>query len=80
MIATIFSLALAGTAIAAAEDAAANAPKKYTPEIRGQLLDGSKPVTSNVCLRQSGSEIRMCGYTDASGNFYIPAHSARPTK
>jgi len=79
MIATIFSLALAGTAIAAAEDAAANAPKKYTPEIRGQLLDGSKPVTSNVCLRQSGSEIRMCGYTDASGNFYIPAHSARPT-
>jgi hypothetical protein len=78
MIAMILSVALAGTAVADGEKAAPEPPKKYTPEIRGQLLDGTKAVSSNVCLRQSGSEIRMCGYTDYSGNFYIPAHSARP--
>jgi hypothetical protein len=78
MIAMILSVALAGTAVADGEKAAPEPPKKYTPEIRGQLLDGTKAVSSNVCLRQSGSEIRMCSYTDYSGNFYIPAHSARP--
>jgi hypothetical protein len=77
MIGMIFVAALAGTATDA-ESRVADAPTRYTPEIRGQLLDGAKPVTSNVCLRQSESEIRMCGYTDNSGNFYIPAHSTRP--
>ena len=77
MIAMILALALAGTA-PDADNRDADAPKRYTPEIRGQLLDGTKPVSSNVCLRQSGSEIRMCGYTDFSGTFYIPTHSVRP--
>mgnify|MGYP001617247151 CR=1 FL=1 len=36
------------------------------------LLDGTKPVSSNVCLRPSNSQIRQCGYTDFAGNFYIP--------
>ena len=71
MIATMLSLALAGTAIAANENSG-EAAKRYTPEIRGVLLDGSKPVSSNVCLRPVNSQIRQCGYTDFSGNFYIP--------
>jgi hypothetical protein len=49
-----------------------NAPK-YTPEIRGQLMNGKQPATLNVCLRQSGSEIRMCGYPDFAGRFLIPS-------
>lgn len=77
MIAMILAVALAGAATGA-DDRVAEAPTRYTPEIRGQLLDGTKPVTSNVCLRQSESEIRMCGYTDNAGNFYIPSHSTRP--
>jgi hypothetical protein len=77
MIATILSIALAGAAVDA-DARAPEAPKQYTPEIRGKLLDGTRPVASNVCLRQSGSEIRMCGYPDFSGNFYIPPHSVRP--
>ena len=44
------------------------------------LTSGKQPVASNVCLRQSGSEIRSCGYADASGRFLIPSsgplHSA----
>ena len=52
--------------------AQADAPK-YTPEIRGQLMNGKQPATLNVCLRQSGSEIRMCGYPDFAGRFLIPA-------
>jgi len=46
---------------------------KYTPEIRGQLMNGKQPATLNVCLRQSGSEIRMCGYPDFTGRFLIPS-------
>ena len=46
---------------------------KYTPEIQGQLMNGKQPATLNVCLRQSGSEIRMCGYPDFAGRFLIPS-------
>ena len=42
-------------------------PTTYTPEIHGQLTSGKQPVTSNVCLRQSDSEIRSCGYADCAG-------------
>lgn len=77
MIGTLFTLALAGATVDAGNKVP-DAPKQFTPEIRGQLLDGARPVSSNVCLRQSGSEIRMCGYTDNAGNFYIPPHSSRP--
>ena len=52
--------------------AQADAPK-YTPQIRGQLMNGKQPSTLNVCLRQSGSEIRMCGYPDFTGRFLIPS-------
>jgi hypothetical protein len=60
---------------------AAEPPKKYTPEIHGQLRNfGTDPVT-NVCLRQSGSEIRNCGYAGRDGRFFIPSsgplHSAQ---
>jgi hypothetical protein len=74
MIAMILAIALGATATDA-DNRVADPPTRYTPEIRGQLLDGAKAVSSNVCLRQSGSEIRMCGYTDFSGTFYIPRHS-----
>jgi hypothetical protein len=54
---------------------------KYTPEIQGQLMNGKQPASLNVCLRQSGSEIRMCGYPDFAGRFLIPSwgplHPAR---
>ncbi|HVT33795.1 MAG TPA: hypothetical protein VHE32_14185 [Rhodanobacteraceae bacterium] len=57
------------------------APKKYTPEIHGQLRNGGASAPANVCLRQSGSEIRSCGYTGSDGRFFIPSsgpmHSAR---
>jgi len=46
---------------------------KYTPEIQGRLMNGKQPATLNVCLRQSGSEIRMCGYPDFAGRFLIPS-------
>jgi hypothetical protein len=57
-------------------------PKKYTPAIRGLLVNGSTPLaTANVCVREDNSEIRSCGYTDFSGRFYIAAsgrlHPAR---
>jgi hypothetical protein len=57
-------------------------PKKYTPAIRGQLLNGSTPLaTANVCVREDKTEIRSCGYTDLAGRFYISAsgrlHPAR---
>jgi hypothetical protein len=57
-------------------------PKKYTPAIRGLLMKGAEPLaTANVCVREDKSEIRSCGYTDASGRFYIAAsgrlHPAR---
>jgi hypothetical protein len=72
-------LLLASISFAAA--AAESAPKKYTPEIHGQLRNfGTDPVT-NVCLRQSGSEIRNCGYAGRDGRFFIPSsgplHSAQ---
>ncbi len=55
--------------------------KKYTPEIHGVLSNGKVPAGSNVCLRQGGSEIRSCGYTDGDGRFFIPSsgplHSAQ---
>ena len=65
---------------AIAADAAAP-PPKFTPEIQGRLSNGKAPVAStNVCLRQGGSEIRACGYTDFDGRFLIPSsgpmHSA----
>jgi hypothetical protein len=50
----------------------ASDPPKYTPAIHGRLLSGGRPVTSNVCLRRSDSEVRACGYTDFDGRFYIP--------
>ena len=65
--------------------AAADSPSKpktktYTPEIHGVLTSGKQPIAANVCMRQSGSEIRRCGYADASGRFFIPSsgplHSA----
>ena len=53
--------------------------KKYTPEIHGVLTKVS--AGSNVCLRQGGSEIRSCGYTDSEGHYFIassgPLHSAQ---
>ena len=71
--------ALAAVLILAAPCAFAAPPEsgKYTPAIRGVLHDGGKAVMSNVCLRQSGSEIRACGYADFDGRFYSPATRAR---
>jgi hypothetical protein len=66
----VFSLLL--LASAGASGAQPNTAK-YTPEIRGQLMNGKQPATLNVCLRQSGSEIRMCGYPDFAGRFLIPS-------
>jgi hypothetical protein len=61
--------------------AAGSAPRKYTPEIHGQLRNFGKDPVTNVCLRQSGSEIRNCGYAGRDGRFFIPAsgplHSAQ---
>jgi hypothetical protein len=57
------------------------AAKQYTPEIHGALANTKQTAPLNVCLRQSGSQIRACGYTDASGHFFIPSsgplHSAQ---
>ena len=53
--------------------AAGSAPRKYTPEIHGQLRNFGKDPVTNVCLRQSGSEIRNCGYAGRDGRFFIPA-------
>ena len=81
------ALALASSAASAAttddgDTKVDEAAKRYTPEIRGQLVDGAKVVSSNVCLRPDDSQIRMCGYTDLSGHFYIPPsgpmHSVLP--
>jgi hypothetical protein len=47
--------------------------KRYTPEIHGMLTSGGQPVSANVCLRQSGSEIRRCGYANATGHFFVPS-------
>ena len=73
-------LALLAFPAAAADSAATPKAKTYTPEIHGLLTSGKQPIASNVCLRQSGSEIRNCGYADASGRFFIPSsgplHSA----
>ncbi|HET7924911.1 MAG TPA: hypothetical protein VFL30_08430 [Rhodanobacteraceae bacterium] len=57
--------------------ASAGEPKTYTPEIHGLLTSGKQPVASNVCLRQSDSEIRNCGYADASGRFLIGSGPVR---
>ena len=74
---SLLFLALACLGASAAEPPA----RKYTPEIHGQLTNGNLPSGSNVCLRQSGSEIRACGYTDSAGQFFIPSsgplHSAQ---
>lgn len=67
VVASMLLFACAG-AFAAHPDA-----PKYTPEIQGQLMNGKLPSTLNVCLRQSGSEIRMCGYPDFAGRFLIPS-------
>ena len=70
-------LAFACVAVAAGEPAA----KKFTPEIHGLLTHAKQTGPVNVCLRQSGSEIRACGYTDSTGHFLIPSsgplHSAQ---
>jgi hypothetical protein len=76
-----FLLSMLSLACAGAIAAEAAPPPKFTPEIQGQLSDGKRPVPStNVCLRQGGSEIRACGYTDFDGRFLIPSsgpmHSA----
>ena len=55
----------------------AGEPKTYTPEIHGMLTSSRQPVASNVCLRQSDSEIRSCGYADASGRFFIGSAPVR---
>ena len=55
----------------------ADEPKTYTPEIHGMLTSGKQPVASNVCLRQSDSEIRSCGYVDSSGHFLIGSGPVR---
>jgi len=57
--------------------AAAGEPKTFTPEIHGMLTSGKQPVASNICLRQSDSEIRSCGYADASGRFFIGSGPVR---
>jgi hypothetical protein len=57
--------------------ASAGEPKTYTPEIHGMLTSGKQPVSSNVCLRQSDSEIRNCGYADRSGRFLIGSGPVR---
>lgn len=69
--ALLLPLALACAAASAGE------PKTYTPEIHGMLTSGRQPVASNVCLRQSDSEIRNCGYADSSGRFFIGSASVR---
>jgi hypothetical protein len=69
--ALLLSLAFASVVVAAGE------PKTYTPEIHGMLTSGKQPVASNVCLRQSDSEIRNCGYADASGRFLIGSAPVR---
>jgi hypothetical protein len=67
----IAPLALACVAVSAGE------PKTYTPEIHGLLTSGKQPIASNVCLRQSDSEIRSCGYADSSGRFFIGSGPVR---
>ena len=57
--------------------AAAGEPKTFTPEIHGLLTSGKQPVASNICLRQSDSEIRSCGYADVSGRFFIGSGPVR---
>ena len=57
--------------------ASAGEAKTYTPEIHGMLTSGRQPVASNVCLRQSDSEIRNCGYADTSGRFFIGSAPVR---
>jgi hypothetical protein len=58
--------------------AAAGEPKTFTPEIHGMLTSGKQPVASNICLRQSDSEIRSCGYADASGRFLTADTDKKP--
>ena len=70
-------LALACLAASAVEPKTAAEPKMFTPEIHGTLTSGKQPVASNVCLRQSDSEIRSCGYADASGRFFIGSGPVR---
>lgn len=57
--------------------ASASEPATYTPEIHGVLTSGRQPAASNVCLRQSDSEIRNCGYADTSGRFFISSGPVR---
>ena len=80
MIMRLALFAFAAVAASAAEQPAKHAERKYTPEVHGILTSGRQPVSTNVCLRQSGTEIRTCGYADASGHFFIPSsgpmHSA----
>jgi hypothetical protein len=68
-----FLLALAFACAAAL----AGEPKTYTPEIHGMLMSGKQPVASNVCLRQSDSDIRNCGYADVTGRFLIGSGPVR---
>ncbi len=75
----MFLLPLAFACIAASADEPKKAaePKTYTPEIHGVLTSGKQPVAANVCLRQSDSEIRSCGYANASGHFLIGSGPVR---
>src|SRR6185503_5118133 len=78
LLAVLACVALAASA--SASEPAKKAPRQFTPEVHGVLMSGRTPVSTNVCLRQGDTEIRTCGYADASGRFYIPSsgpmHSA----
>jgi len=78
LLAVLACVALAASA--SASEPAKKAPRQFTPEVHGMLMSGRTPVSTNVCLRQGDTEIRTCGYADASGRFYIPSsgpmHSA----
>ena len=68
---------LAALAWASFAASAGETAKTFTPEIHGALTSGRQPVATNVCLRQSDSEIRNCGYADASGHFLIASMPVR---
>ena len=71
------SMALASLASVSLAVSAGETANTYTPEIHGALTSGKQPVATNVCLRQSDSEIRNCGYADASGRFLIASMPVR---
>jgi hypothetical protein len=77
MTSRMMTLLLAPFAFACVVASAAEPAQQYTPEIHGMLTSGRQPIASNVCLRQSDSQIRNCGYADASGRFLIQSAPVR---